>query len=223
MLFDFPISSARRTVGCAILIMPMLLAACFTSGVPALTADTAQDVGRSLTYQGYSAYASSGSKTEFFRFVREGEKTYRFELVDAESPTSEPTQTATLAHKVRLRRIATRVNHPVYLVQFDAAGSKDPDFARTHPDEAFTFFALSVDGKAQGSIALFDCRKSQLKKLAASHSLALSCGNDDLDYTGAITGRPASDDILAFITDALGKGFARWEDDLGYSLIDQVM
>lgn len=197
--------------------LAFLLSGCFTSDVPAITAQTAEDVGSPFEYWMYEGEEESRQKRTRIRFVRQADTNYQMQLPDADN-LPEP-----FANGLYLRRLGSRDGSPVFLVQFDLARWElDPDVSPEQMGYGFMFYPISIDDEELGRVGMINCADDAVLAASQTYGVELSCADYGGDPIPHISNRPDEAQIWAFLQKLLQSGLFEWEDTRKRGALDFI-
>lgn len=187
--------------------LAFLLLGCFTSDVPAITAQTAEDVGSPFEYWVYEGEQESRQKTTKITFVRQNDAGYQLQ-VPGKDHLPEP-----FANGLYLRRLGSRDGFPVFVVQFDLARWKlNPSASPEQMGYRFMFYPVSIDHERNGRIGLVNCDDEAVLTAGQTYGVELGCRKYEGELISHINNRPDETQIWAFLQELLQSGLFEWED-----------
>lgn len=207
-----------RGAGC--LALAVLLAGCFLSPVPAITEATAEDVGPVLEYAGEDP-ENGGGAGERIRFARLADREYQMQFVASGTDAVEPYRQG-----IFLRRLGSRGDFPVFLVQHDTyRDAMSSDYMRdAHGDDRFEIYPVAIRPDGVGLAASVDCAGAEVRARAALHGIDLRCE----DWAGMcllprIYNHPDAARVFAYLQEILDEGLFEWEDNGGLDIFGRCL
>lgn len=223
MAFSPLIKVAGMAVGRALFVVSslFLLAGCLFSDVPAITEETAEDVGANFQYWVYSKrhVDDDGQREErdLIRFSRRSGKEYQLGLSNAAALGD----TDPFANGMFIRKLGDRKGVPVYIVQFDFGRFElDPDFTPDEMGAQYAFYAVAVDSKGFGTAALIPCEDDGVISLSREHGIVVNCTRESEGGVPYIGEGPESAQIWEFLEALLRNDLFQWEDTLDEGFAD---
>lgn len=195
--------------------LAFFLVGCFTSDVPAITAQTAEDVGSTLEYWLDDGQEESRQRMTKIGFVRQKDTGYQLQLSGPDN-LPEP-----FANGLYLRRLGSRDGSPVFLVQFDLARFElDPDVSPEQMGFGFMFYPVSIDDEKLGRVGMVNCDDKAVVAAGQTYGVELSCVEYGWDPIPHINNRPDEAQIWAFLQELLQAGLFEWEDTRKQGALD---
>lgn len=198
------------------LIALLTLTGCFASDSPVITTSSAQNVGDVLEYW---MRADGNPKSDKIRLVRKSGKSYQMQILD---PGNAEEPVRPFANGLMLRRLGTRGNAIIYLVQFDLARFElNPNINEQSQGFRYFSYLVSINRQGIGSVGTFTCNRAKVLQHAADLGLKVSCMQKDVSFP-YLGGRFSERTALSFLSGLLQDGLIDWDDKTGVGVLDWI-